>query len=205
MPQEWLNRVGLVLDLASGFLMAPEIVGKRRLMAMEESIKHALSSLTETLREVEEIYRGWRSDPYHIPWPRRFPIIGRLINKRPDKRHYPASRLHIAMSVLTALVVFVIADKVFVRLLGSNLVVDLFVPRYSVSYSLADVLIYVGLAFAWTVFGTFASYALEYWLLWFGRSLVAKLRGEDRLREILLALGLMLFIIGFLLQFLATF
>ena len=205
MPQEWLNRAGLILDFASGFLMAPEIIGKRRLMMLEESIEHALLSLTETLKEVEELYRDWRGDPYHIPWPRRFPLIGRLINKRLGKKHYPASRLHIVVSLLTALVTFVVADKIFVRLLGSNLVVDLFVPRYSVSYSLADVLIYVGLAFAWTVFGIYASYALEYWLLWFGRLLVAKLRGEDRFREILLALGLMLFVVGFLLQFLATF
>jgi len=205
MPQEWLNRVGLLLDFASGFLISPEIIGKRRLVLLEESIEHALLSLTGTLEEVEELYRDWRRDPYHIPWPRRFPLIGRLINRCLAKKRYPASWLHIVVSLLTALVTFVVADKIFVRLLGSNLIVDLFVPRYSVSYSLTDALIYVGLAFAWTVFGTYASYALEYWLLWFGRLLVAKLRGEDRLREILLALGLMLFVVGFLLQFLATF
>jgi hypothetical protein len=49
------------------------------------------------------------------------------------------------------------------------------------------------------------SFALEYWILWFSRLVVAKLRGEDKLREIMLALGILLFIFGFLLQFIATF
>jgi hypothetical protein len=186
MLSEWINRVGLIFDFTVGFLLAPEIIGKRRLEMLEQRINLAFSYFTESTEEVEEIYQDWRYSRYHIPWPRRFPILGRLINRRLGKRHYPASRFHVVVCLITAFATFFLADRVFVRILGSNLLVDLWLHRYPVNYDFTDSVIYGLLALGWTIFGTLASYALEYWILWFSRLVVAKLRGEDRLREIML-------------------
>jgi hypothetical protein len=205
MLNEWINRAGLILDFTAGFLLAPEIIGKRRLEMLEQRIDLALSNLAGSAKEVEEIYPDWRDGRYHIPWPRRFPVLGKLTNRKLGKRHYPVSRFHVVMSLLTALIIFLLADGIFVKVLGSNLVVDLWLHRYPINYDFTDSVIYGLLALGWTVFGTLASYALEYWILRFSRLVVAKLRGEDKLREIMLALGILLFIFGFLLQFIATF
>ena len=53
---------------------------------LEQHINLAFSYFTESTGEVEEIYRDWRDSRYHIPWPRRFPILGRLINRRQGMR-----------------------------------------------------------------------------------------------------------------------
>jgi len=60
MLNEWINRIGLILDFTAGFLLAPEIIGKRRLEMLEQRIDLALSYLTGSAKEVEEVYQDWR-------------------------------------------------------------------------------------------------------------------------------------------------
>ena len=204
---DWLDRAGLALDLISGFLITPKMMGQERLELLEQSIEHVLHLLAEDLKEVEEMARAQRKRGYRVPWvPTRMPLVGKYLAMRLGIRRYVGSRFHIIISFLLALIFFIISDAMFVRLFGSNAAYDLLFHRYPVHYTSTDAILYALLAFGCIVFGSIACYVFEYWLLRFSKRLIARLRGEAELRgELLLDLGILCLIVGFLLQLIATF
>jgi len=203
---DWLDRAGLALDLVSGFLISPKMMGQKRLEVLEQGIEHLLQSLTEDLKEVNEMAEDQRKRGLPVPLvPVRMPLLGKLLARRTGTRRYVGSRFHIVISFVLAFVFFIISDAMFVRLFGSNPAYDLLFHRYPVHYTSTDAIFYTFLALAWIVFGSIACYGFEYWLLRFSKRLIARLRGDAKLRDLLLDLGILCLVVGFLLQFIATF
>lgn len=50
-----LNRLGIVLNVISGFLMAPDIIGKERLNIWEQKIENSIHSLTRKLYNIKRV------------------------------------------------------------------------------------------------------------------------------------------------------
>ena len=66
MSADWLNRIGIVLNCLAGFMMAPDIVGRPRLNVWEE----ALEARAEKVRQFAER----RYKKFHFPFGAIFPF-----------------------------------------------------------------------------------------------------------------------------------
>ncbi|MBW4607411.1 MAG: hypothetical protein KME22_09330 [Hassallia sp. WJT32-NPBG1] len=47
---DWLNRVGIILNFLAGFMLAPDLIGKERLLIIEEKIEGQLQTIIKLVK-----------------------------------------------------------------------------------------------------------------------------------------------------------
>jgi hypothetical protein len=152
----WLNRIGIILNFCAGFMLAPELLGTKRLLVIEAKTKHFLSRMKQFVKGYRDFLPMWR---FFLPMLLLllFSYTMVLISKRSGNNSLP--------NYLTTIAPIAIAISGF---LASGIILA-FVILLSVDY------------------------------------LSMKLAGDERLRYVLIWWGIIFFIVGNLLQFIATF
>jgi hypothetical protein len=172
------NRLGLLLSFLAGFLLAPELIGQERLARLEEWLEERAGAITKFMqtRRREGIKQD-RASVYRL-FRRESPPDGMV---EPTEHEYS-----FAYSAKQLLGCYLIP-------LAVGTLVVVMVPNWFVRVILLPIL-----ALPLLVFGLVA--------LWGTGLLVLRLlKGSNRLRTLMVLIGLCLYVIGNLLQFWATF
>jgi hypothetical protein len=196
MSGDWVNRLGIILNFCAGFLLAPELIKIQRLQRfekfLEENLPRFRNSIEETLQKNRVTVRG------------RFGILALVLGS-----------LALWWIFILAMVIFFELPARWVPLaiavsLGVGAIVAILVSMRA-SNALERTLRKIGdifftilllpIAILWGL----GLVSVGSWLL--SRVLgivIARLTGNDRLRGIVVSLGIALFIMGNSLQLLAT-
>lgn len=58
---DWLNRIGIILNFFAGFLLAPDLIGRNKLLRYEQIIEKKLNNCITTIRDKLSIITGKHS------------------------------------------------------------------------------------------------------------------------------------------------
>jgi len=202
MDRVLINRIGLILDLLASFMLAPELIGLDRIKKWEDALERMVSSGLMWLRGA--VPTGPRKD--RAQWVVEQIVIGGSIFLLSFQfwfvtwyltrdLFWDVSTLHyvvlIVLFVALNIAAMVFYFKVFVPNLGrfGYLGTLIIVVVISIITGLTQIL-------RWLILLCLLC------LLTFARRM---LEGQDRLRAMIVAVGIFALIVGFLLQLLATF
>lgn len=199
MDPTWLNRIGIILNFFAGFMIAPELIGQKRLQQWEGRIERFAVHTRESIHRLA-------------------PMRGRH-DKSSGKREYSQESIRFMAHVLfLATLVYawiiyhwIVTNRPSWALLGTSFWAHLIFavgwvsalymiivlsriwhPIYSLMYPLGLPQFFVARLILWLVAGLLGRVA---------RALI----GNARLQSILVSWGIIFFILGNLLQLLATF
>jgi hypothetical protein len=214
MSGDWVNRIGIILNFCAGFLLAPELIGIQRLQRfekfLEESIprsRNAVSLLVLRIRTAIARFRIIATNP-RTPLG-FFALVAPLSSVILWGGFLYATLFLFQLSVQEIAVLVICAVAIpFVALCVSSLVRQN-QPLRVIKYISGAILIYefsfllIPLTISLTILGTagLVGALLLYWVLGI---VLARLTGNDRLRGVVVTLGIALFIVGNTLQLWAT-
>jgi hypothetical protein len=219
MSGDWVNRIGIILNFCAGFLLAPELIGIQRLQRFETFLEEGLTSVRDLVGYLVEILSTRRI------------VLGRYANLAKGRTVLQLERGRTLVYSLGSLVlwgIFLLAMfKWFdfsVRVTAAtavSLVATTLVALVAISVLSLVVLslaLHRTLRIIWLIsfgivlipLGILATVC--YGLVRVSAPLlssvlgivIARLMGSDRLRGIVVTLGIALFIVGNTLQLLAT-
>jgi len=208
----WLNRVGIILNFLAGFLLAPELIGIDRInkaeVSLENYIKRLEARILSTLEKIGFKTKDKKDEFLAVL------IFGSAVIAMFLIIYWLSSKYGILQGIATflgALAFTILALTWFYR--------KMFTENKGKSTKKFTAIIYGGIAvFAAFWLGIF--FILQgflkliiqtpvYGILILAKSVLRfisnKLAGNDRLRSMMVTLGILLFIIGNLLQLWATF
>jgi hypothetical protein len=199
----WVNRVGIMLEFLSFWFAAPEVLGEKWLLALEGRIERGLEALR--LRAtcgfvVPLLPLMWLGAKALLLWERRKPPakrqpLARVLGlsdevPQPEAILVPIGFVGLLALALPPLLCFAVLTLVgAVGLLPVNW-------RLTLKWTLAV------FALVLTIMGGVAVLVL---LTRAARPLLRALADDERIRQRSLAVGAVLFVVGFLLQLIATF
>lgn len=196
--KDWINRIGIIMNFAAGFMLAPELIGVSRLRKIEIIVEIVLSNQRQ--------------------------LLTRATEKIQDFFAITKGRLTFGLAVIAGIILLIVITEkslllryifiwiicVFVvGLLGAiyalikgrkDEIFDGFMASFVLVYAITyPALPSIGIALLYPILGIIIAIinATGY--------VLKRLSGDDRLRSILIYWGILLFITGNLLQFLSTF
>ena len=226
----WIDRLGIMLDFLAGFMLAPELFGEERLRAWEKAIETWLQGITWSLQGRSNRYRAIADDmrplidAYRNPdaygsteefgnrWPpERLDHIRKAIE--PSAPSGCAGLiLLLALGAITWLILLIWQVPRMFRRAHSQ------VPKPEMSSSR-----WVRWFLMVFAFGVFGMLMLKLGIMLFRATLsenlsalfeglshpfiaaLQRLSGDDELRRVLVIIGIIFFVLGFIAQFIATF
>ena len=208
MSGEWVNRMGIILNFCAGFLLAPELIGIQRLQRFEKFLEHRVRNFSGELPE-----RMLGLLAYWLPRQLFFALLPFSLCSLVLWCFFlwiTVIVLELSTQVIVAIVVLSVVGPLVATFLDAFMHRNDPVVGLGVIGQIAFPILTIELSFLliprmiWGAvrFGLF----LVFWrpLSWvLGRG-IARLTGNDRLRGIVVTLGIVLFVVGNTLQFLAT-
>lgn len=229
--EESLNRVGIFLNFVAGILLTPSVIGLDRIKGIEDWAEKTMRRLQESSQRAVTEYEEVRSRQVSsVWWAGKRPGLTRFLG---DIVESVVSALYITMLVVLPLgigVWFITAWFVVVMTHAEgyrSLVVTLAVITLPwlvlwliaiICFSIAmptnsPSLLYAGTTFAvagcWPLLIRFIPHSIRY--LWaklvfkIGKTVIARLEGEEKLLASMTVLGMLLFVAGNAIQFGATY
>ena len=207
---EWLNRVGIILNFLAGFLLAPELIGIDRIKKAEKKmestgakLKKIVHTTLEKLPKRSLVMILFERNPF-------FPVLMTFISALLiiwiiKFSGFPLGNIVIntivlIFSVITiSLIVFYFVHTTYMSLVRKDretqkkLLEAFFLTLFSPFVFIAHAFIYPSLILAMRFFENIIGFV------------VRKLEGDKKLLAILVFWGVIFFIIGNVLQLLATF
>lgn len=201
---KWLNAAGIILNFISAFLIAPELIGINRIRRLEKDIENILFEF------MESIYRFQKGIK---------PYLGLF-----DKRSGLSLLFWLLLEYLTTLLIIFSSKSTY----GWILLLFMFLLLYlqsllwiskvdigkTIKIKLIKMVIAVFTASLFLVFVFFSPIFLTIVLviqvfgkiaLWYSNIVLKILVGENSLRTAIIIIGIILFVIGNILQFIASF
>jgi len=215
----WLNRAGIILNFLAGFMLAPELIGLARLQRAEDRIERTLQTMRRVSNQLtpSELTpnRVVTSDFMTVYSGIYFAILGSLLLLTISSGlDYLSAFLFVVVLIRAIYQVCIILTARIVKASG---VPDGGLHRYALKNSrlalITTVMIILGLVLLPVTIPIMIMLSIvvlvELVILRFVRYLLDRMiglmLGSDRLRSILIFWGILFFIGGNLLQFVATF
>jgi hypothetical protein len=201
---EWINRLGIVLNFLAGILMAPDLIGKERLLKLQGTIEQTANywlSMLKIPAGTEHKY-----EPYGSSVLRRLILFlvalgfWIIVWYWVLDRVSAVGKLWRIGAILAVPIVVVLLFSALARVHPSPLGYVFWIPVMFVTYvSLYLIwgIPYHGLVLFFLVIPKIMEFTLS--------QLVRRLEGDNNLSKVLLISGLAVFVLGNLLQLIATF
>lgn len=230
MDPNWLNRIGIILNFLAGFLIAPELIGLDRIRKAEQRLEDSMEKVSEwATKRGRQVRREWQGSPFVYPpynpkfYISFFVVLWTFVSVVIFLNVHSVTRtiFYVLAAWVVSEVLFVVtwvilelliqdvlfprAYKAVVRtqaaqsnrsaLLGLTMMIPLGCLPASLRFILGFILFVQGSPFA--IIGILGKNTLSF--------VYRILSGHDRLRSLLVSLGIIFFILGNLLQLWATF
>jgi hypothetical protein len=216
---EWLNRTGIILNFLAGFLMAPDIIGRQRLNRWESSIEKQLLFVVTPFSKITARLLNYIKSDKTIPW-----LLGKNIERSLILFTFASIAVTPGIFYFAANetgLVFISDYKPFVIFFFKTLVITLiyfkvidFFTKYVPDIINALVglcLFFFTLALGFIVIGVYVGivllfiYVIPKLLSDLISFILKRMEGQDRFASAFVICGVVFFIIGNLLQLIASF
>lgn len=201
---EWLNRAGIVLNFVAAFLVAPELIGIERIRKLEKTIKNWL------FLSMESIYRQQKFIKPYLSLFREKRLLGFFIITLLDCISAVlirnSSTYYLGLVLLILVCVFLYLQILLGYIKTSNSrktmsVLGLIVVAPLVTVLSAGILLLLPFFLLLVI----VIYLLGKIALYYFYFIVRVLDGEGKMRTVIIVMGIILFILGNIFQFTATF
>jgi hypothetical protein len=226
----WIDRLGIMLDFLAGFMLAPELFGEKRLRAWEKAIETWLQGITCSLQGKGNRYRAIADDMRPLIDAYRNPdaygSAEEFGNQSPPERldHIRKAIEPSVPSGCAGLILFLTLGVITRLILLIWQIPRMFRRNYSrVPKPEMPSSRWVRWFLMFFVSGVFGMLMLKLGIMLFRATLsdnlsalfeglshpfiaaLQRLSGDDKLRKVLVTIGIIFFVLGFIAQFIATF